>query len=117
MVIMARLAHMLLIAEAQEDSNETPESYYFQSLELFLGGGFDVNGPSKIATVTSTIFAFVIGILLLNILIAVISSEFTKVVANGTSAFWRNRLNFLVEIHYTLSCTEEIAVRPGRWNR
>jgi hypothetical protein len=45
-----------------------------------------------------TIFAFAIGILLLNIIIALISNVFTEVEQNGQRAFWLKRLRFMNEL-------------------
>ena len=45
-----------------------------------------------------TFFAFMIGILLLNIIIALISNVFTQVEQNGQRAFWLKRLRFVNEM-------------------
>lgn len=48
-------------------------------------------------SVLMTIFAFTIGILLLNIIIALIRNVFTEVEQNGQRAFWLKRLRFISE--------------------
>jgi len=55
-------------------------------------------------------FALVIGILLLNILIAEIGSEYTDMREQGRLAFWSQRLNFITEISFStsaLSCLDQ----------
>ncbi len=48
-------------------------------------------------------FAFVVGLLLLNIVIAVVSNIFTAVQASAERAFWMNRINIVCEIDSMLT--------------
>ena len=115
-VLLAGFAHLKFIAEAQKSIQSNPNNvivpfsdgifvFYLNNLQTFLTSEFefDENQVHDRAFVVQVLFAFVIGILLLNILIAVISNEFTEVMANSRRAFWHNRLKFLVEVNYTFN--------------
>jgi len=68
---------------------------YVQSLSMFLTTDFaflDGGEYQNWKTLLSWFYAFAIGILMLNILIAVISFHFDNNYQNGQRAFWRNRL-------------------------
>jgi len=72
---------------------------YFQSFAMLLSGDwFFLNGPTGVQSVLALIFAFLIGILLLNIIIALISNIFTDVEKDGQKAFWLSRLRFVNEL-------------------
>jgi hypothetical protein len=44
------------------------------------------------------IFAFTMGIILMNMVIAVISNKYTEVEAKSEIAFWESRLRYIVEV-------------------
>ena len=77
------------------------ESSYIQSAVMFLSGDWvyldNVHGIG-IHTLLSMSFAFIVGILLLNIIIALISKIFTEVENNSEKAFWSSRLRFVNEL-------------------
>lgn len=93
--------------------NESLQLSYFKTLTMFLtDGGWDFSDGSELTSLLMILFAFITGILLLNVLIAVISNVFTEVFDNAEKAFWQNRLalsefsRFYVNI-YNLPCCEE----------
>ena len=72
---------------------------YFHSFAMLLSGDwFFLNSPTGVQSVLALIFAFLIGILLLNIIIALISNRFTDVEKEGQKAFWLSRLRFVNEL-------------------
>ncbi|GFH44501.1 hypothetical protein CTEN210_00975 [Chaetoceros tenuissimus] len=72
---------------------------YFHSFAMLLSGDFlFFDSPSGLRSTLSFIFAAVIGIILLNILIAVVNDSFKKVEDNSEYAFWLGRLRFIVEM-------------------
>jgi len=50
-------------------------------------------------SIISFAFAIVVGILLLNILIAIVNNQFTRVSEESENAFWTTRLDFMNEIN------------------
>ncbi len=112
-VLLAAFAHVTFISDAQNalrDENKNIDEvnildHYVSNLHIFLTSEFEFEEKPIYDNVfyVRILFAFTIGILLLNILIAVISNEFTEVMANSKRAFWKNRLVFIVEITSTLS--------------
>jgi hypothetical protein len=78
------------------------------------------------------IFAFTMGIILMNMVIAVISNKYTKVEAKSEIAFWESRLRYIVEVEsmksiklmtmYNFFCgkdkdngkVKETSIRPAR---
>lgn len=72
---------------------------YFHSFAMLLSGDFlFFDSPSGLRSTLSFIFAAVIGIILLNILIAVVNDSFKQVEDNSEYAFWLGRLRFIVEM-------------------
>lgn len=72
---------------------------YFHSFAMLLSGDFAFfNAPSGLSSGLSLLFASVIGIVLLNILIAVVNDSFVKVEGNSENAFWLGRLRFIDEV-------------------
>ncbi len=72
---------------------------YFQSFSMFLTGNIDfLEEPDGMHSVLAAIFGFIMGILLLNIIIAIISNVFSEIQQNSEKAFWANRLKFVNEI-------------------
>mmetsp|Transcript_4877 Transcript_4877/g.9303 ORF Transcript_4877/g.9303 Transcript_4877/m.9303 type:complete len:826 (-) Transcript_4877:46-2523(-) len=66
---------------------------YFKTLIMFLtDDGWDFGNGYEMMSLLMILFAFITGILLLNVLIAVISNVFTEVFGNAEKAFWQNRL-------------------------
>lgn len=101
------------------DSTEPKEwqcgaaSSFFQSFAMLLTTDYmfmdweSVSQPSGNGAVMSLpwlsmisfLFATIVGILLLNILIAVVSNVFTKVSEESENAFWTTRLDIMVEVN------------------
>lgn len=72
---------------------------YFKSFTMLFDGDFEFFDEwSGIQSTLSILFASVIGIVLLNILIAVVNDSFVKVSDDGENAFWPGRLHFLYEV-------------------
>jgi len=70
---------------------------YFESAVMFFGGDWVyLDSYEGAHSWLSMIFAFIVGILLLNIIIALISNAFTEIEGNSAKAFWVNRLNFVI---------------------
>ena len=77
-------------------------SSYFQSFAMLLTTNFEFLDWKPVnwqQTAVSFCFAIVVGILLLNILIAKISNVFTEVTDESQTAFWTNRLEFVAEVN------------------
>ena len=72
---------------------------YFQSVAMLLSGDWVFFDSNKgLHSGLAMIFAFVIGILLLNIIIALISNVYTDIESNSQKAIWASRLRFVVEL-------------------
>jgi hypothetical protein len=72
---------------------------YFKSFTMLFNGEFAFfDKVSGVSSTLSIIFACVIGIILLNILIAVVNDSFVKVEGNSENAFWLGRLRFVNEL-------------------
>lgn len=109
----------------QDDMNNstkfqcTPRSSYFQSFAMLLTTDFafldwdsvvelqkeEDDGMMQMSKkvgnqqiVVSALFGIIVGILLLNILIGVVSSVFDEVKSLSEDAFWKTRMSFMVEI-------------------
>ena len=77
----------------------TLEDSYFHSFSMVFTNDWSfLDKATGAHSVLMIIFAFFIGILLLNIIIAVISDGFTEVKQNGQRAFWLKRLRFISEL-------------------
>jgi len=74
---------------------------YLKSLSLFLSGEWDFEEKSGVTLMF--VLSFIIGILLLNIVIAVVSNVFTEVTENAERAFWENRIAWISEMTLMLS--------------
>lgn len=126
MLIIAMFAHMFRAIEREVQDcdgdyewdcnngwNHSLGLSYFKTMTMFLtDGGWDFGDGSELTSLLMLLFGFITGILLLNVLIAVISNVFTEVFDNAEKAFWQNRLalsefsRFHVNI-YNLPCCEE----------
>ena len=88
-----------IVAITSEDiwkSCGTVAQSYQKSIFMFLSGDWDfVNRPGLGLTYA---FAFIIGVLLLNIVIAVVNNEFTDVQNAAENVFWDRRLSLMQEI-------------------
>lgn len=72
---------------------------YFQSVAMLLGGDWVFFDNNKgLHSELAMIFAFVIGILLLNVIIAVVSNVYTDIESNSQKAIWASRLRFVNEL-------------------
>jgi len=80
-----------------------PDSY-FTTFTMLLGANWIKFGqPSlKVTTLLSMAFAIIIGLILLNILIAEIGNVYTEMRERGRHSFWTNRLSFITEICFAL---------------
>ncbi len=101
------------IAEEMESNSKLPwqckaTSSYFQSFGMLLNVSFeflDWNVEDQdeddffYLRIISYLFGLVVGILLLNILIAVVNNVFTKVSEESEDAFWTTRMDFMVEVN------------------
>ena len=94
-------AHLQFIC----DSNSTNISeIYVSNLIAVLSATFEFKKDDEdeitydATFVIKIVFTFLIGILLLNILIAVISNDFTAAMENSKRIVLKNRLNFLLEL-------------------
>jgi hypothetical protein len=85
----------------------------------------DFMGENFLLTIVSFAFVFTVGILLPNILIAVINNVFTRVSDKSDNAFWTTRLDFMIEVNTIRdgmnSCTpgklsKSMSVRAGHHN-
>jgi len=78
---------------------------YFTTFTMFLSNDWVYfNKPSlSLSTQLAHLFALVIGILLLNILIAEIGNIYTEMRERGRLAFWSRRLSYVVEISVSFS--------------
>ncbi len=81
-------------------------SSMFQSFGMLLTTDFefltwssDESDDILLLQIISFLFALVVGILLLNILIAVVNNVFTKVSNESDDAFWTTRMDFMVEVN------------------
>ena len=100
---------MFFIASAGDRCNDEGtewecniSSSYFQSFAMLLTTNFEFLDWKPVnwqQTAVSFCFAIVVGILLLNILIAKISNVFTEVTDESQTAFWTNRLEFVAEVN------------------
>lgn len=102
------LDESIISVEALRDEYQTwtcsLNESYFHSFAMLLSGDFlFFDSPSGLRSILSFIFAAVIGIILLNILIAVVNDSFKKVEDNSEYAFWLGRLRFIVEMQGLLS--------------
>lgn len=72
---------------------------YFKSFTMLFNGDFAyLDKGSGVSSTLSMIFAGVIGIVLLNILIAVVNDSFVKVEGDSEKAFWLGRFLFVNEL-------------------
>jgi hypothetical protein len=72
---------------------------YFQSVAMLLSGDWVFFDSNKgLHSGLAMIFAFVIGILLLNIIIALISNVYTGIESNSQKAIWASRVRFVNEL-------------------
>ena len=89
-----------LDASQYEDGGWTCTRYdsFVSSLEMLLNGEWFFFGdfPRSKNSVVSMLYAFIIGVILLNIIIAVIIGAFERIKDNSEKAFWSNRYFFLV---------------------
>ena len=77
----------------------TLEDSYFHSFSMVFTNDWSfLDKATGAHSVLMTFFAFTIGILLLNIIIALISNVFTEVEQNGQREFWLKRLRFINEL-------------------
>ena len=74
------------------------DSYFHSYSMVFTGDWSFLDKATGAHSVLMIFFAFTIGILLLNIIIALISNVFTEVEQNGQRAFWLKRLRFINEL-------------------
>jgi len=84
------------------------DSAFLKVYGMFVGG-IDIselsNTPSML--IISAMFGFIVVILLLNIVIAIVSDEWSEVYTVGELHYWRNRLDFLAEVKHfdrTFAC-------------
>ena len=77
----------------------TLKDSYFHCYSMVLSQDWSfLERATGVHSVFMFLFAFAIGILLLNIIIAIISTKFTEVEQNGERAFWLKRLRFVNEM-------------------
>jgi hypothetical protein len=79
------------------------DSYFHSFSMVFTNDLSFLHRATGAHSVLMTIFAFTIGILLLNIIIGLISSVFEDVEKNGQRAFWLKRLRFINELQSFLN--------------
>eukprot|EP00979_Chaetoceros_neogracilis_P007663 scaffold1626_cov176-Chaetoceros_neogracile.AAC.3 len=72
---------------------------YFHTFAMTLSGDWEFL-TSNIGPLSylAMIFAFTMGIILMNMVIAVISNKYTEVEAKSEIAFWESRLRYIVEV-------------------
>jgi len=69
---------------------------YTKAFAMFLtDGGWEFNGPGK---TLMFVYAFFMGLILLNMIIAIVSNIFTSVQDDAKTAFWDDRLAITTEI-------------------
>ncbi len=113
-LVIASFAQMYYIAGVGTPNCDTDDNHFncsrmgsfFQSFAMLLSTEFqfldwdevkkDKLGRQQI--LVSICFALIVGILLLNILIGVVSNVFEEVTAKSENTFWSTRLSFMVEI-------------------
>jgi hypothetical protein len=109
-MVVAAFAQFFFIISAGDRCNNdegtewecTITSSYFQSFAMLLNANFeflDWKPDNWQQTAVSFCFAVVVGILLLNILIAKVTNVFTEVTDESQTAFWTNRLDFVGEVN------------------
>ena len=78
----------------------TRSESYISTLNMMLSGDYPFLGdyPHTQQEVLSMCFAFVIGVILLNVIIAVISDAFAEITDNSDKAFWADRYKFLADV-------------------
>ena len=91
--------------ECKTNNNDTEnaefclfDSAFMKIYGMFVGGieiGELSSTPSML--IISATFAFIVVILLLNIVIAVVSDKWSELFAEGEFYYWRNQLDFLTE--------------------
>ena len=111
---------MFFIASAGDRCNDEGtewecniSSSYFQSFAMLLTTNFEFLDWKPVnwqQTAVSFCFAIVVGILLLNILIAKISNVFTEVTDESQTAFWTNRLEFVTEVNAIMHALSNHAI-------
>ena len=108
--MISAFSQMYYIAGAMLECDEwqcSPQSAFFQSFSMLLTGDYGLTWNdwqnNDTLTLISFVFAMVMGILLLNILIAVVSNVFTKVNDDSEEAFWSNRFKSIVDKHSIIS--------------
>jgi len=88
------------------------DSYYTTFTMLLSTSWIHFNEPElKLQTILSMGFALVIGIFLLNVLIAEIGNVYTSTRERGRIAFWKKRLAFITEISFSISDFECLNAR------
>ena len=98
-----------------EDDNFFKQStlgkWVLKSVAMLMTDGwfpiFEIGDTDKLNTtsqILSIIFGFIIGILIINVLIAKISNVFSEVDAKGRNVFWEDRLSFLSECTKIREC-------------
>ncbi len=115
-VIVIAFSQMFYVAGSGMDCTGwqcNANSAFFQSSVMLLSTDWDfmdwndfqwegdvLSGSNNwLLTAVAFLFAIIIGILLLNMLIAVVSNVFTEVSEASENAFWETRLLFMVEIN------------------
>lgn len=86
---------------------------YLKSLSLFLSSEWDFEEKSGVSIMFA--LAIIVGILLLNIVIAVVSNVFTEVTENAERAFWENRISWIAEMNLMLALFKCVCI-PGEKN-
>jgi hypothetical protein len=61
------------------------------------------------------IFAFTMGIILMNMVIAVISNKYTEVEAKSEIAFWESRLRYIVEVESMKNFKSIVSWKDVKW--
>jgi hypothetical protein len=89
---------------------------YFKSLNMLLSDDiWDFGNGSELSSLLMLLFAFITGILLLNVLIAVISNVFTKTYDDAEKVFWENRLA-LTEFSSMSKILKKIVKEFRKWH-
>lgn len=82
----------------------TRQNSYLSALIMLLNSEWHfLENPKGVQSLLSIVYAFVLGVLLLNIIIALISIEFQDVILNSERAFWHSRYQSLCEADTIIS--------------
>ena len=91
----ARYPLIDMLCDGKEDDCDHHISMRLYWLSPVIGYTWQILGPISFLAM---VFAFTIGIILMNVAIAVISNKYTEVEGKSEIAFWESCLRYIVEL-------------------